>query len=452
MRAVTQLSRIRVISDNDYAGDPDGLFADVRREIRRADIAAVNVESPLTTRPHNSPNPYALEADPATAALLANAGFDVAGLANNHAGDAGRESVVNTIAAIEAAGMTALGGGRNLETAWQPVIIDVRGISVAMLAIDASGQGLSADKDSPGVASWDPESAERAITTARSLADVVTVGIHGGVEYRTGTDPLLAPIAGQLAEWGADVVWGHGPHVEQSVTVIDPNGDGRPTLVATSLGNFLFDQQTPETSNGLILEVLVDHDGLVAHRIGDQHHGDLRVHFNGWRSPKGDAALLDGEWWILDRPVAGVDTPHNLASFDHGTIVDASSSDLDGDGDLEILVSYRHPLRQEQTGPAPPSDSSGSSAHLGVVEPNGTPIWLSRLPPHAISDVAACSGTAAFAYMNLDDDTVIATGAGVWSGFGFVLDDDLPGFGEIGCFDVDGDGLPDPVVTGRQGS
>ncbi|MGB9359454.1 MAG: CapA family protein, partial [Acidimicrobiia bacterium] len=68
------------------AADPDGLFADVRHEIRRADIAAVNVESPLTDRPHTSPNPYALEADPQSANLLAAAGFDIAGIANNHAG------------------------------------------------------------------------------------------------------------------------------------------------------------------------------------------------------------------------------------------------------------------------------------------------------------------------------------------------------------------------------
>jgi hypothetical protein len=63
--------------------------------------------------------------------------------------------------------------------------------------------------------------------------------------------------------------------------------------------------------------------------------------------------------------------------------------------------------------------------------------------------VAACDGAAAFAYTTLDDAAVIATGLGTWGGFGFVLANELPGSGRIGCADIDGDGRLDPVVIGR---
>ncbi len=433
------------------AADPDGLFVDVRREIRQADIAAVNVESPLTDRPHTSPNPYALEANPQSAILLAAAGFDVAGIANNHAGDAGPMSVVDSVGAIGDAGMRTAGGGIDLAGAWTPVIVETGGVKIAFLAIDGSRQGLSATESGPGIASWDPDRARSAIVGARSAADVVIVGLHGGVEYRTGPDPLLGPIADELAAMGADVVWGHGPHVEQPISVTDPNYVGRPTVIGTSLGNFLFDQQRPGTDSGILLEVLVDRNGVVAHRVGDVDHHDLRVHFNGWRPPDGDAALVAGGSWNLDRPVALVDTSIDLPSFSEGTVVNAGTSDLDGDGIPEILVSYRHPLRDKSGNPAPPppTDASGLSAHLGVIAADGSPIWLSRRPPHPVGYVAACDGGAAFAYTALDDATVIATGVGVWSGFGFVLEAELSGPGTIGCADVDGDGRLDPVIVGR---
>ncbi len=89
------------------------------------------------------------------------------------------------------------------------------------------------------------------------------------------------------------------------------------------------------------------------------------------------------------------------------------------------------------------------SAHLGVLDAAKTPIWLSRRPPHPVGAVAACDGTAAFAYTTLDNDAVIATGVGTWAGFGFVIEEDLPGFGRVGCADIDGDGRLDPVVIGR---
>ncbi len=89
------------------------------------------------------------------------------------------------------------------------------------------------------------------------------------------------------------------------------------------------------------------------------------------------------------------------------------------------------------------------SAHLGVLDESKMPIWLSRRPPHPIGTVAACDGAAAFAYTTLESDTIVATGVGTWGGFGFVLEEELPGTGRIGCADIDRDGRLDPMVIDR---
>jgi len=437
------------------AADAEGVFRDVRRIVRKADVAAVNVESPLTLRLHTSPNPFRLEAAPATAGLLAGAGFDVAALANNHTGDAGPASVLDSVRAVVDAGMVPVGAGADLDTAWRPAIVDVEGVRVAFLAIEAIGQGMPATGTSPGVATWDPEMARAAVAAAQEIADVVVVGVHGGIPYHAGPDPVVDPIVEQLATWGVDVVWGHGPHVRRPAAAVDPDRDGHITLAAPSLGNFLFDQRADDaTSTGSILEVLVDAAGVVAHRIGTETHEDLRVHFSGWEPPEGDAVLLDGEWWILDRAVGLVDTTIPYEPSDDGVVVSAAQGDMDLDGIPEVVVSYRHPLRikpHELLAP-PATDTAGRSAHLGVFDAEGRPLWLSRRPPHPVGALAACDGSAAFAYTTLDADAVIATAAGVWTGFGFVADAELPGPGTVACADVDHDGRLDPVVLRRGAS
>jgi hypothetical protein len=422
--------------------DPEGLFRDVRLVVRSADLAFANLESPLTRRPHISTNPYRLEADPDLAPLLAAAGFDVLGIANNHAGDAGPESVFDTITAVEAAGLMAVGGGRDWEAAWHPLQVEVGGLSVAAMAFDLTGQGLAAGPTTPGIVAWEEDAARRTVIAARARADLVVVGVHGGLEYSEHPDPRVEAVADLLVSWGVDVVWGHGPHVAQPVRV---EKGARPAVVATSLGNFLFDQRTPATSRGLVLEVLADPRGVVAFRVGWKHHDDLRVHFCGWDPPEGDAALVHGGWWQLARPpeiIPAETIPDLDRRFPYGDVVAVARGDVTGDGTSDLLVSYRHPARH----PLLPVDSSGRSAHLGVLATDLTPIWLSRRPPHPVGALAACDGSAAFGYTTLDEPPVVAAGGGVWNGFGFTLADELPGPATVGCADVDGDGRLDPIV------
>ncbi len=265
------------------AADPTSVFAGVRSVTSAADLTAANLESPLTTRPHRVANPVALEADPRTAALLAAAGFDVMTVANNHAGDAGPLTVADSTAALAGRGIDAAGG-----MPVEPAILTRDGVRVAFLAFDLSEGGSA-----PGVARWDRHTARAAVREARSRADLVTVALHGGVPLSSVPDPSLGAHARLLARWGVDVVWCHGPHTVQPVGLVDPDRDGRTTVVATSLGNLLFDG----VGRGALLEVAGGPGGMDAFRIGIVAYAAGRVTFRRWVLPDGPSVRVDGARW-----------------------------------------------------------------------------------------------------------------------------------------------------------
>lgn len=434
--------------------DSPGLFEDVRFVVSAADIAVANLESPLTLRPQVTVGAE-LAADPGSASLLGEAGFDAVGIANNHAGDASAESVLDTMAALETAGVQAIGAGLTGQEAHAPRIIERAGVRVAYLAFDATGQGLTAG-DAPGIATWSVAAAQEAVAAARAEADVVAVGLHGGIEYSTAVDPQLQRLGELLAGWNVDVVWGHGSHVPQPVRLIDPDGDGHFTVVATSLGNFLFDQSRRSTTTGAVLEVLAGSDGVAAWRVGVAEHQDLRVHFEGWELPTGDATLLDGEWWNLPQVPEVSDEPERPGElqFPYGTVVDAAKADVTGDGTEDLVVAYRHVFRPTAISELYPNhdfiDDNGDSAHIGVFE-LGTlrPLWGAGTLLEPIEQVLPCDTGVAVGYSDLDDRVVVAAGALSWRYFGFTAAPRLQGSAVLGCSDINRDGKTDPVVLDR---
>jgi len=436
------------------AGDPGSVFERLRPTLLGADLVLANLESPLTDRPHTAPG-YALEADPAVASLLASAGIDVVGLANNHATDAGPQTVLDTIAATSQAGLRTVGAGADRAEAAEPLIVDVGALRIGIVAFDLAG-GTTAGEASAGVNTWDTTLAKRTVTDLRARVDVVVVGLHGGVEYLPRPDPVLQRVTDELGSWGADVVWGHGAHVRYPVTVVD---GGRAGVVAPGLGNALFDQTLPGTDSGAVLEVLVDQRGVVAMRIGGVAIVAGRTSFSGWDEPAGDAVALHDEWWtpvraLTEQPSAGctgLDRDLVVGRLPAGSITVASDcGQITGTGRTEMVVAYRRPTSAEVLQDAFPgrrwADAEGRSAHLAVMEPDGRMRWGAATLIDPIATVAVCSGSVAVGLSTLDDPTVIEASAWRWHGFGFRTAPVLTRPTSIGCADVDHDGTTEPLV------
>jgi hypothetical protein len=232
-----------VMTGRGLAGTPD-LFAGVSGAIQSAGLAVGNLEGAIASAPaEDVPGPLLLP--PGTPGELAQAGFDLLGLANNHALDAGPAGLVETRRRLAAAGLESVDG-------LHPAVRRAGGLTLAFLAWN--------DLGTP-----DCQPLLAAVRRARLQADVVVVMVHWGQEYLRHPVLPQRDLAGELLEAGADAVLGSHPHVVQDLQVVPPAGPGgRAQLVAYSLGNFVFDQGWDDTAQGLALRLWFDAGGLRA--------------------------------------------------------------------------------------------------------------------------------------------------------------------------------------------
>ncbi len=247
---------------------PDPLAA-VAPWLRSADLTLGNLESVIVangtprTAPPDAPQPIILNAPVTAVAHLTNAGFDLLSQANNHSLDYGAEGLAETAVRLGQAGITPLGIGPEAAAAYGPVFRDVKDIRLAFLAFNAVPEPVSGTQSSGEQwqwAAWDEAQATAAVAGARQQADVVIVSLHWGYEYDLQADPWQEMAAAVLLAAGADVIWGHHPHVAQAVMVDQQRGQ----LVAYSLGNLVFDQRQELSNQGLALRIFVDNTGVRA--------------------------------------------------------------------------------------------------------------------------------------------------------------------------------------------
>ena len=256
-------------------GDP---FRLISREIAAADLAIGNLEGVITPgeiresclRWSNHPPEFRLLLPQDTASQLMRGGFDILGVANNHALDCGEIGVKETVENLQRAGLRPVGAWTTPDGAYHPIYLTLEGLRIAFLAFNSINHPDTSLIDEFGSGRWQPQSwqlseALQAVHLAREKADFVIVSIHWGEEYNLQAGLWQRETAGELVSAGADLIFGHHPHAVQETQVflhLDPGIP--PAFVAYSLGNFMFDQYDPQTSQGLALRVFIDKQGLNA--------------------------------------------------------------------------------------------------------------------------------------------------------------------------------------------
>ena len=260
-------------------GDPSYALRPMAKRLASADITVGNLESTLSDDGAPTQGGDSFHADPLVWTGLRDAGFDALGLANNHLGDYGERALVQTVHRLRSHGLATFGGGRDLAQAREPVVVTRHGIRFGFLGFNAIGETPEAGPAQPGALSismpprtgpLDTAELDRVLDDVRRLADrvdVVTVVPHWGTQYTHRPEPIQGRVARALVGAGADLVVGGHPHWVQGASMI---GDA---LLVNSLGNFVFDMDTPETNDGVMLEATFWGDRLVAtdfvpYRIG----------------------------------------------------------------------------------------------------------------------------------------------------------------------------------------
>ncbi len=237
-------------------------FALLEPVLASADIAFVNLETPISERGSAVSKMFVFRAPLTAAQTIADAGIDIVSMANNHARDYGEVGLTDSLDALAAVGVVVVGAGLNDTEAFAHQIIQVPdGPVVAFVAAThIQPYGFGAGDNRPGVALARTEE-ERfldSVRTATEAAEVVVVSVHWGDEYETCQVAKQEDLAEKLFAAGATIILGHHPHVLQPIIDL---GDGR--LVAYSLGNFVFPPRNDVAAETVVLELRFIDDQMV---------------------------------------------------------------------------------------------------------------------------------------------------------------------------------------------
>ncbi len=187
-------------------------------------------------------------------------GVDVANMGNNHSGDFGKEALVDGRDNLIAAGIGAVGAGRDVEEAGAPALFEVNGWRIAVVGFGgvAPNDGWYATADSPGMRSGDDTaSMVEAVQTADQQADLVVVTVHWGMELDTTPRQDDIERAHAMIDAGADIIFGHHPHRMQPLEMIDG------ASVFWSLGNFVWPHNSVASATTAVARAVVSPEGVI---------------------------------------------------------------------------------------------------------------------------------------------------------------------------------------------
>lgn len=214
------------------------LLAPVADLLRDADVTFGNLEGTIIDKggtPKTCSNPsicYVFRSPETYVQHFVDAGFDLLSIANNHSGDFGPEGRRRTKEVLQEAGI----GFAGLAGTDEKVIIERNGLRFGFCAF------------APNSGTCDIRNISRAKAIVSELAqeaDIVIVSFHGGAEgeskqhvtrstetYYGENRGNVYAFAHAVVDAGADIVFGHGPHVTRAMELYQDR------LICYSLGNF----------------------------------------------------------------------------------------------------------------------------------------------------------------------------------------------------------------------
>ena len=216
--------------------DGKDLFKDCASILQNADVACGNLEGVLAdsgnVRKRPGPLSYSFMMPTHFVNLMVDAGYDFLGIANNHIFDFYDAGTQSTIKTLRNAGI-GVAGTNDCETS----IREIKGVKYGFCAFGHEDYSLKTQ---------DTATVRRIVTQLRKDCDIVIVCFHGGAEGTSkrhvpfGTEYFHGMDRGDVRQFahlcidcGADIVYGHGPHVPRAVELYNDH------LIAYSLGNFV---------------------------------------------------------------------------------------------------------------------------------------------------------------------------------------------------------------------
>ncbi len=210
-----------------------------------SDISIGNLECAVGTSGKKEDKPYTFMANPRVIPVLKKH-FSAVSLANNHSFDYGTKAFDQMLDLFDSRGLRYFGAGRNIKSAHQPAIFEVKGKRVAILGYsEFFPRSFEALDDRSGIAWSEDDYVVYDIKQAKEKyqADYVIVFPHWGIEHEKIASTRQVNLAHLMIDSGADAVIGGHPHVTQNVETYK----NKPIFY--SLGNFVFNGFDDDDSN-----------------------------------------------------------------------------------------------------------------------------------------------------------------------------------------------------------
>lgn len=189
---------------------------------------AAALESPLVEIPTNGLSSQFgdmnLCASAQELSILSRAGLDVLSFMNNHKEDCSTGGEGMTGMLLADAGFTTF---EEVNHVW---VSHVPKSTLAIISIEDVSKPV------------DENAVDVLIKQQKEAGYFVVISAHWGNEYQAGPDEHQMALAQAWVDAGADVIWGHHPHVLQRVDWLVSKIDGHQALVMYSLGNLMADQ------------------------------------------------------------------------------------------------------------------------------------------------------------------------------------------------------------------
>lgn len=235
----------------------DFLFEGISDYLDMAEVKMINQETILGGNEKGfSGYPY-FNSPTEVGDAIAKAGFNVVLHASNHTADKGVSGIDNCVTFWEQYPEVLAAGIYPAEGEFDIPIIEVEGISFAILNYTYGPNMASFPKEYEGrmdmLCAYNNSSRLLDFTTlhedvltdidrAEQMADIVVVCPHWGTEYTTTPSRYQENFAMQMTEAGADLIIGTHPHVVQPVEWIEAE-NGNKSLCFYSLGNYVSTQK-----------------------------------------------------------------------------------------------------------------------------------------------------------------------------------------------------------------
>ena len=246
IRMIASGDNIAHDSINKYAKTASGwdytqFFVNIKPIFDKADIRFCNLEIPTAAPGAGSVSGYPVFNAPSEFSRdLSKTGCNVINTATNHANDKHQAGIDATLKTWDDLPKLAIAGtNRNSEDQQKVKYFTVKGVKFAFLAYNYESN--DSNKTAYAVNMFDEELMKKQLAEAQTQKAYTIVSVHWGTEDSEGIDTAQEKWSNFLAENGADVVIGTGPHVIEPVKKL-PKGGGGETLVWYSIGNLLSTQ------------------------------------------------------------------------------------------------------------------------------------------------------------------------------------------------------------------